>query len=147
MFARVGTSAPMEGAEQDLIELGLVESVARVKFARLERNVSKIDALSLIFLPVQSVVLMMFVRPDTSAPMEDANPINRAVLTLAFLVVESVDMEMFVRPDISVSMVGAIKIAFALVESANTEIFARLDISVSTVGATQITSVLVECAG
>ena len=80
MFARVGMSAPMEGAEQDLIGFGLAESVAQATFARSGRNASKTDASFLLFLPAESAALKMFVRVGMSAPMEGVHLADHAVL-------------------------------------------------------------------
>ncbi len=82
MFVRVDMSAPTEGAEQDLIGLGLAESVARVIFVTSGRNASKIDAASLLFLPVESAAFKMFVRVGMSAPMEGVHLDDHVVLVM-----------------------------------------------------------------
>lgn len=106
MCARAGMSVRMEGAEQDLTGLGLVDFVVWGIFARSGQNASKIDALTLLFLLVESAVSKMFVRADMSAQMEDVNLVNHATLFLLFPPVEYAVLEIFVRADTSAPMEG-----------------------------------------
>jgi hypothetical protein len=132
MFARAGMFAQIEGAEQSPTGLGLAESVAQVMSAISGQNAFKTDALSLTFLLVESAVLMMFVRADTSAPiMEDANLVVHAALGM----VECVMWEMPVRVERNASGTDVLPLSFLPVVSADSEIFAQPDISVSMVGA------------
>ena len=139
----------MEGAEQDRTGLLLDEFVAKVIFARLEQNAFKIDALFLLFPQVQTVVLKMIVRVDTSATMANAILLNRATSNHAFLLVESAILEMFVRADTPAPMVDVNLVdqgVSGMARCVRKEICVRVELHASETGAGSLPFIQVEYA-